>query len=494
MGANGMTRFAIPAVVAAFLILLFSVFSAEMPPGMRSDGTDWAMYVMHTRNIVKGLPYTQTGYVYQPESTTEVGANSYPSGYPLMLAPFYAAAGLNLKLFKLLNAAFLVLSLWPAFLYARRTLSPLSSLLLVVILGLSTFFVTGFDAIGSDAPYQLVSLFVLLLLLWIYDKRLHETKPWTYGLLAGFVIAVAYLIRPVGIAFLLAVVAAELLRRRRITIFMIAAALAFLPPLLLNNLLLHRDSSYANQFTLSVGQIARHAVAFVGFFSYLFANPLSHAYRYALWGATLLLALFAFARRVRRGAGIAELYVVVMLAVDCVYWSPNPRYLFPLMPIFLVYIFEGFQALLERLPARFVLPLKAAAAVLLLVVPTANAFLVRPDPSDTLVTAPRYEALCAAVRGQIAPDALALFWNPRVFALSTGRLASGWPAEGPPQKMIDYLKRVRPNYIVVDKNRPEDREFLLPAIAAAPARMVTIYQNDQFSLVRVEDAGGTSAK
>jgi hypothetical protein len=481
------TRLAIPAAAAAFLILLFCIFTAELPPGMRSDGTDWAMYVMHSRNIVKGLPYTQTGYVYQPESTTEVGANSYPSGYPLILAPLYAAVGLNLKLFKLLNAAFLVLSLWPAYIYSRRTLSPLCSLLLIVALGLSTFVVTGFDAIGSDAPYQLVSLFVLLLLLWIYDKHLAETNPWLWGLLAGFAIAVSYLIRPFGLAFLLAVAAAELLRRHRITIFMVAAAAAFLPPLLLNNLLLHRDSSYANQFTLSIGQIASHAVAFVGFFSYLYVNPLSHAYRYALWGATLLLALFGFAGRVRGGVGIAELYVLVLLAVDCVYWSPNPRYLFPMMPIFMVYIFEGFQTLVQRFPPRFVLPIKAAATALLLIVPAANAFLVRPDPRDTLITAPRYEALCAAVRSRTAPDALALFWNPRVFALSTGRFASGWPAEGPPQKMIDYLKRVHPNYIVVDRNRPEDRKFLLPAIASAPTRMVIIYQNEQFSLVHVLD-------
>jgi hypothetical protein len=53
--------------------------------------------------------------------------------------------------------------------------------------------------------------------------------------------------------------------------------------------------------------------------------------------------------------------------------------------------------------------------------------------------------------------------------------------------MIDYLKRVHPNYIVVDRNRPEDRKFLLPAIASAPTRMVIIYQNEQFSLVHVLD-------
>jgi hypothetical protein len=96
--------------------------------------------------------------------------------------------------------------------------------------------------------------------------------------------------------------------------------------------------------------------------------------------------------------------------------------------------------------------------------------------------------LCAAVRHQTAPNALVLFWNPRVFALSTSRSASGWPAEGPPAKMIRYLRRVKPNYIVVDKNHSEDRQFLIPVLANAPLSLPTIYENDRFRLVQVMDA------
>lgn len=479
------TRFLIPAIAAVFLIVLYGFFSAELTPGVSSDGTDWAMYLMHTRNIVSRLPYTQTPYVFQPESTTEVGANSYPSGYPLILAPVYAAAGLNLRIFKLMNAGFLVLSLWPAFLYSRRTLSAGYSLLLIVVFGLSRFFFTAFDAIGSDAPYELVSLLVLLLLLRIFDKRLNETRPLIWGVAAGLAIAVAYLIRPFGLALLLAALAVEVWQERRVTLFMGALVIAFLPPLLLNNLLLHHDSSYASQFTFGIKQVAGHAAALAGFFSYVFANPLSHVVRYALWALTAIPVVLAFSKRVRGGPGLSEFYVSIVLAVSCVYWSPNPRYLMPIMPIFLVYMFEGFRSLAERVPARFALPMKVAFAAVLLFAPTANAVLARPDPKDTLVTAPDYEALCAAVRAQTDAKSLVIFWNPRVFALSTGRFASGWPAEGPPQEMIRYLRRVGPNYIVVDRKRPEDRQFLLPVIAATPTRMTTVYQNGQFSLVRV---------
>jgi hypothetical protein len=484
-------RLAIPILAAAFLVVLFAFLAAHLTPGMHAEGTDWAMYVMHARNIVRGFPYTQTGYVFQPESTTEVGANSYPSGFPLLLAPLYAIFGLDIKLFKLLNAALLVLSLWPVYLYARRTLPPIYSLLLTAALAFSTLFLGNFDVIGSDAPYQLVSFLVLLLLLRVYDKGLHESNPWKWGLLAGFSIAGAYLIRPVGLAFLLATAGIELLRKRRFTTFLIAIATAFVPPMLLNNFWLHRDSSYADQFTWSIPGIASHAVAYAGYLSYIFANPLSQYFRYLLWAVTLLLALVAIPKRVRAGLEVSELYLLAILAVVSVYWSPSPRYLMCVMPIYMVYIFEGFRTLVARVPHPFARPLQVTAVALLLFAPAANAILVRPNPNDTLVTGTKYEELCAVVRRQTAPDALVIFWNPRVFALSTGRHSSGWPAEGPPERMIQYLRRVLPDYIVADKSRPDDRRFLIPVLSAESLRLVTVYENSQFSLIGVlEDRNG----
>jgi len=477
------SRFLVPCVAAIFLLALAFFFDFELSPGMSSDATDWAMYVMHARNIVTGHPYAQTGYVFQPEVGAEIGATAYPAGFPLMLAPFYAVEGLNIKVFKLLNAGFLVLSLWAAYLFARRTLSALGSLVLIVALGFSWLFMAHFNSIGSDAPYELVSLLVLLLLLRIYDQRLNETSPWKWGLWAGMSIVAAYLIRPFGLAFLVAVAFLEILQKRRITAFLTATMAAFVPLMLLNNLLFHSDGGYADQFTFSILSIARHALEYVSLFSYVFANPLSNLFRYILWAATLVPVVFGIVRRVRAGLSVTELYVLILLGVESVYWTANARYLLPLMPIYLVYMFEGFQVMEERFPQRWRLPLKALAAALLLLAPAANAFRVRPDSKDTLVTAPRYEELCAAVRRQTTPNALVIFWNPRVFAFSTGRFSSGWPAVGMAEE-IQYLRRVHPNYIVADKSRPDDRRFLLPVLDGS-LKGATIYENDEFRLVQV---------
>lgn len=67
------------------VILTTLLYLALVTPGVDPLTTDWAMYVMHARNIATGLSYANTLYVYQPE-TAMYGASTYPSGYSLLLA------------------------------------------------------------------------------------------------------------------------------------------------------------------------------------------------------------------------------------------------------------------------------------------------------------------------------------------------------------------------------------------------------------------------
>ncbi|HEV2672560.1 MAG TPA: hypothetical protein VGU74_15810, partial [Gemmatimonadales bacterium] len=49
-------------------------------------GDDFAQYILHARNIAAGVPYTQTGYIYNPDNP-EVGPRAYPPGFPVLLVP-----------------------------------------------------------------------------------------------------------------------------------------------------------------------------------------------------------------------------------------------------------------------------------------------------------------------------------------------------------------------------------------------------------------------
>ena len=470
--------------LAAFLVLIFCLYASGLTSGMEPDATDWAMYVMHARNLVTGHAYADTGYVTQPETIRQQGASTYPSGYPLLLAPFYAAFGLNIHVFKLLNDVFLVLSFWPVFLLARRTLSIPACFLIITILAFSEPCLALYNTFGSDAPYQLLSFVVLLFLQRIYDHHWCDKFPVKWGIISGLLIAAVYLMRPVGLVVLLSVAALELVRKRRPTLFLATVLLAFVPPLLLNNLLFHKDAGYSDQFALSIPAMLSHTARYFVLFSYAFSNPLSHTLRYVIWALATPLAAAGLFFRIRRGPTLAEYYFFGMLAVLSFYWMPNARYLLPILPIFLIYVLEGFQALLAHVTPRLAPALSYAAAVLLLLPSAASAVTLRSADPATLITAPLYEQLCRALREQTSPAGMVVFWNPRVLVLSTGRRASDYPPESP-DRLIVYLERVHPDYIVVDKDSLKDREYLIPVLASSGLKTAILYESSEFRLLRV---------
>lgn len=480
------TRFIVACLVLVLMAFVSFLFVSNLTPGMIAEGTDWAMYVMHARNIVTHHPYAETGYIFQPESTTEVGAMAYPSGLPLITAPLYAMEGFNLRYIKLLNSFFLVAALWPAFLLARRTLSPVSSLVLLITLGLSWSFFNNFDSFGSDSLYLFVSLWVLLFLLHIYDRQFDISNPWLWGLCAGMAMAGAYLVRPVGLAFLLAVGGTDLLRKRKISTFVIAIAITFVPIVFLNNIFTHADGGYTHQISSSVSQVIFHVREYLSYSSYLFMNPVSTLYRYFMWATTFAAAGFGAFQRVRKGKwGVTELYLLILLMVICVYWSTTVRYLLPIFPIYLVYAFEGFQALVKRFPRSFATALTSAGAACILLAPAINTVHLRPSTAEILVGSPTFQQMCSVVRSQTDKNAFFLFWNPRVLVFSTDRKASGWPAVPEQAEITRYFDHLHPDYIIVDKTHAEDRQFLIPVLDASGARLTTIYQNDRFRLLRL---------
>jgi|SRR5579872_1813591 len=474
-------------VLALVVAAVFCVYLAMVTDGMVTQATDWAMYVMHARNILHGRPYTETGYVVQPETLFE-GANSYPSGYPLMLVPFYAAFGLNIRVFKIVTEAALALSLWPIYIFSRRFLSPLSALVIVVATAFGWEYVLVQNIISSDGPFQFLSFASIVFVLWIFDRGKDRDRGWLWGLLAGLLLASAYLTRPIGIALVLAVLIADVIRRRKISGFAVLLFATFLAIVVLNNSVFHKDSSYKDQFVFSPVLIIRHAATYFGYLSHVFANPLSNFFRHLLWGPSLLLAAAGIWTNVRKnGLTLVEIYCAILAGVLCVYWSPNTRYLLPLMPIYLVYVVIGAETALERVPKKYQRGLRFAGATALLIAPAINLVQIRTFNRDTLIATPAFDQLCQQIGIRTGVHDYVVFWNPRVLALYTSRSSSPYPLSDSPQ-VQRFVDRVQPNYVVFDKDWQADQKYLAPVIDSQPQRYVTIYENQQFKLMQVAGA------
>jgi hypothetical protein len=63
-------------LLAAFLLGIAIFYGFTLRPG-HDWGDDFAMYVHHAKNIALGLPYNQTGYIWNPRFPM-MGPPTYP--------------------------------------------------------------------------------------------------------------------------------------------------------------------------------------------------------------------------------------------------------------------------------------------------------------------------------------------------------------------------------------------------------------------------------
>lgn len=189
-------------------------------------GDDFAMYLIEAGNIVKHKDPGQNGFIINPNAM--MGPQSYPIGYPLILAPVVKTYGLNFRALNIYQSLLLVGALLFGFLFLYRHFSGLSSLLITLIIAYNPVILNFKTEILSDIPFWCI---VNLILFLIYSNR-HNTS-WTLflGALIGFSIHV----RSIGFAVLISFVLYQLLKDlsdrrpdwKRYLLFLVAFTLVY---------------------------------------------------------------------------------------------------------------------------------------------------------------------------------------------------------------------------------------------------------------------------
>ena len=170
-------------------------------------GDDFAQYIHQAENIVKGIPQTETGYIYNKDYPL-YSPPVYFTGFPLLLAPVYAIAGNSIIAFSYLISALLFLSAIIFFRFFNSYFNPLTSYLLVLIIVCNPWILNYKMEIGSDIPF---TFFLFLSILFYLHSKKSMGALILLGVLAGFLIS----IRNIGIAFALSVVLDELLNIKK---------------------------------------------------------------------------------------------------------------------------------------------------------------------------------------------------------------------------------------------------------------------------------------
>ncbi len=488
------------AAAAAAIVVVGVFYLLTIRPG-HAWGDDFAMYIHHAKNLVEGVPYQNTGHIVNYHDPGDPPA-SYPPGLPLLLVPVYKVFGLNLTAMKAEVVLLWLAALAMLFLVFRRDLPAPASVGLVALAGFNPFLWDFKDQVLSDLPF----LFFLTLAI-----HLIQTRPGTpslpvvravHALGLGLAVYLAYSTRSVGAVLVATLLVVDLLERRRLRLDTLATLAVFAAMYVVTRTVLGTGatSSYLEAFAAGPAALLRNLASLPGSFATFWDNGYSRLGTRVLVVLLTALAATGYLTRVRRGPTVLEvfppLYLLVLVLWPYTYYEGS-RYLIPLFPWFLFYVFVGVAAIRPRVPAAASSLALAGMAVLILLSYAGQYTWLDFGPIRDGVTEPEAVQLFAYVRERTALDDVFIFSRPLALALFGGRSSSSYWVPKHAEDLWTYAGEIHATHLVIGKGRrnppsaadyiwfPEDGTFLRRFASTHQDQLLEVFSNADFVVYRI---------
>ncbi len=479
-------------LTASVILLIGGFYLATLRPG-QDWGDDFGLYLAHARNLVEGRPYDDTGYVYNRHNPS-VAPRTYPPVYPLLLAPVYAAFGLNLTAMKVFNAILFMGFLTVLAVGARRKLSLRATLGVLLFVGLNPFLWELKDRLLSEVAFLLFAYLALLLMQLASEPERGRRAGLWLGLLAGLAAALAFGTRTVGVALVPGWLVQQVIRRRGLPgLPALAGTACFVLGVLLQKALFPTDVSYGDQLVLDgwlyLGNVGMLFKMMGGFLS----NGYLGAGNWLVVGLVGVLTGVGIASRVSRGTTVDEWFTLFSVLLLVIWpYAGNPRYLVPLFPLLALYTVEGLAVLRNSRFQRAALPATVALGLTVLASYAGRYSRLDFGPIREGPCTPDAEALFDFARTHTTADDLFLFSKPKAFALFTGRRAAAHDAPDD-AAMWDYVREAGVTHVVVCRGFRASASVLGELVDRRRDAFTEVYRNDQFTVYRlVSSPSGTS--
>jgi len=335
------------------ILLSFAIGSSVLTRG-HEWGDDWASYVMQSQSILNGKTseFVERNTFTIFESSFQIGPVAYPWGYPLILTPALILKGVHPLTLKLpglfLFAGFLICF----YLLTKGRLTRTESLLLVSLFAFNPTLIKFLDQILSDIPF----LFFIFLGLLLITKF----KPNTWNSIGlGAVIFFAFFIRTTGIILLASFLVYQVFHfyrqketRRSILVNSVLVLASFGALWVITSLILpNGQGSYLEQLKGLTPAIFKSNIAnYFYLFVIFFGNGSTWIYIYYALVVLFLIGVWACRNVDLLLVVFFGLYFVAML-----FWPEwqGPRFIFPLLPIFIYFAFQGIDAVIAKLPKNY---------------------------------------------------------------------------------------------------------------------------------------------
>jgi hypothetical protein len=304
-------------------------------------------------------------------------------------------------------------------------------------------------------------------------------------LLISLSIYLAYGTRSIGMVLLPCLVVYDLIRNRRPTAFaFIIVALTFVL-IALQNVFLHSEGSYAGQLginpSMAVGQVSMYMSELSAFW----AGDIHRAFRLAVFLAISGLAISGYVARIRESITIFELFTAFYIIP--LFLLPIPtdvRYLMPIIPLYIFYVFRGLQVVFPRKERAVSLTLMAVF-VTIYVLQYAK---LDYGPIHDGITKSEARQFFDYVKRETNENAVLIFRKPRALALFTGRKASIWHQPKDDQELWNYIQQINATYLIVGPRHldPAGQEFFRGFVARRVDRLEATYENADFQVYRIK--------
>ena len=464
-------------------------------------GDDFAQYIHQAKNMVQGIPQSETGYIFNPENK-DIGPKAYPVGFPLMLAPVYAFFGLNIKAYTLfITLVYFLLGLLLV-MFFRRYFSFITSVALALLFLCNPQMLIFKQEVMSDLPFTLLLVTALLL------YKPGEKLSWLQITLLSLVIGLLISVRPIGFVFLAAVVidlAWKLLPKRNTTysddrkntsfkLLVLALLPAFIYFLL--NILIFRIpaggslSGYLAFFSLSsfTSTYFTNLEHYIEVFRYMY-TPGSGIVRgiALLCGfSVLVMTMVGFIRKLSENFEAVDIFFILYMLVLMVY--PNNfsafRFMVPAGFIMLMYAATGIKSVMVLPKVDSRIKAVVLSSLMLIMFMPGIAGVVRGR--NTTLAGPQEQSAIEAftyIRSNLPENAILMFPKPRALSLYAERAAFADPIVKDMTKFHEQVMTAGVNYFLLSKKISSEESVRYMRVMNS--RVEKVWSNDVFELYRL---------
>jgi hypothetical protein len=250
------------------------------------------------------------------------------------------------------------------------------------------------------------------------------------------------------------------------------------------NFLLFRSGgeSYFSQYTELIETARRLSIAYFNVFGTFFGE--TTAWRYLYYFLLVFFLVGAWGRRKQEPIFLLFFASWMIVHIAYPYWQ-GPRYIFPLLPIFIYFVYQGMKTVVSKLPMeyhqagqRVFYGFWLLIAGIFLFTSSANAFTnLRNDRTINGPFDPYSQEVYDYIKQETPPDSVVIFFKPRVMVIMT---------DHPTIMSTECDRMLKGDYLVLSRKVGENQQITPEKIDTCTVPLNQVLKNNRFIVYQIQ--------